>query len=249
MLKKFLIIFVATILAVIIYLLAVNWSIYFRMGLSGLMASDNHHEYLFNQEQGSAYPIIYAALGDSLTAGVGVENYEDSYPYLVAKKIAGNSFRVIHHNFSYQGARTINIINDLLIKTIADQPDIITILIGTNDVHGHVSAADFEKNYQTILAQLKSQTSAKINLISIPYLGSESLLLPPFNYYFHSRVDSFNKIIKNLAEENGLNYIDIASPSDQAEFRIKAYYSRDEFHPAAAGYKYWSQIIYDNLNK
>jgi lysophospholipase L1-like esterase len=231
------------------YLFAVNWSIYHRISQPGLRASDTAHQYVFNGDSTKENGLVYSAIGDSLTSGVGVTDYKDSYPYLVAQNIASASIKVTHLNFSYPGAKTDNVIRDLLPGAVVSNPDIVTVLIGTNDVHDGMSEEEFKNNYKVIISELASKTRAKILLISIPYIGSESLLLPPYNWYFKYRVDRFNRVIKELAEQNSLVYIDLTTPTSKSLKSAGPYYSADDFHPSSVGYKDWSDIVYANLSR
>lgn len=249
MVKKIIKICLAITFLLIAYLFVANWLLYYHLGKSNLKASDIKHTYIFNEDIKNSSSIIYGALGDSLTSGVGVSNYEQSYPYLVAQKIASTSTKVIHLNYSYPGAKTNDLIKNLLPKIIIDKPDIITLLIGTNDVHDYISKDEFKNNYETILIQLKTKTNAKINVISIPFIGTNSLIYPPFNYYYNSRIINFNKVIKELADSNNINYIDLTTPTAQYSSSISTYYSIDNFHPSNLGYMTWAKIIYDNINK
>jgi len=234
---------------IIVYLLVTNWLIYYRLNQTNLKASDNRHNYVFNNQATTSPGLIYIALGDSLTAGVGVSDYEQSYPYLLAQKMAGTSTKVTLLNYSYSGARSSDLISELLTKAIADKPDVITLLIGTNDVHGNISPAQFKRNYETILTELKTQTKAKINVINIPFIGADSLLWPPHDYYYRTKTIRFNQIIKELAATYNFNYIDLATPTEQYASSTGPYYSTDNFHPSDLGYQYWSQVIYANLNR
>lgn len=249
MLKTAIKISLAVIAIAVAYLLTANWLIYYRLGAADLKATDNQHRYDFNDQATASPELIYAALGDSLTSGVGTNNYQHSYPYLIAQQLAGSDIQVLHYNYSFPGARTQDIIDSLLDKAIADQPDVVTLLIGTNDIHGQVSLAKFQQNYETILARLSTETTAKINIISIPFIGTDSLLWPPYNRYYRFRVNKFNAIIKDLATARSLNYIDLAGLTSQYAVHSSPYYSSDNFHPSNLGYQYWSQIIYDHLNK
>lgn len=230
------------------YLFIANWQIYYRIDKAKLKATDNRHIYIFNENVNNS-SLVYGAMGDSITSGVGVSNYEESYTYQVAQKIAGTSIKVTHFNYSYPGAKTSDVIKDLLPNLIIDKPDVITLLIGINDVHGNVSKTKFKKNYEIILFNLKNQTQAKINVTSIPFIGSNSLLWPPYNYYYKTKTISFNKIIKELAGVNNINYIDLTTPTLKYASSDSPYYSKDRFHPSYEGYKYWAKIIYDNLSK
>jgi lysophospholipase L1-like esterase len=244
--KKLLRIFIPF-LVLVIYLWTSYVYIYYKIGSTALPATDTTYSFDINPLQ-SENNLMYAALGDSLTAGVGVDTYTQSYPYVLAQKIAVSYDNLTLKDFSYPGAKTSNIIDDLLTPVITSQPDVVTILIGINDIHGRVSPETFNNNYRYILERLEKETTAKIYLISIPYLGSHSLLLPPFNYYFHFRVDQYNKIIKSLAHTYNLNYIDITSPTAQIS-QLNSYYAADLFHPNANIYALWAHIMYDNLGQ
>lgn len=246
--RLFLGIFVLCFIVVVAaYLFIVNWLIYYRLDVIGLRPSNQTHNYVINQAGSDM--LVYLAIGDSLTAGTGVDDYSQSYPYLVAKKLAGNSTEVLHLNSSYPGARTSDVLNNLLVDELINQADVITLLIGTNDVHGGVSTRGFSSNYEKIILKLRSQSEAKINLISIPEIGNNSLFWPPFNYYFRQRVLKFNKIIENLAIKNELNFIDLTTPTLEYAAKPSSYYAKDNFHPSASAYESWSQIIYKQLDK
>lgn len=239
----------AIILLIIVgYLLVAHYYIYHTIGQAHLPATDNRHMYIFNESLRDDRGIVYAALGDSLTSGVGTQCYEESYPYLVAEKLGGDDKKITHLNFSYPGARTDDVIRDLLAKAIVEKPDVVTLLIGTNDVHGNVSEAEFIRNYKYIVSELEAKTNAKINLISIPYIGADVLLVPPYRKYFDQRVTSFNKAIKELAGSYRIKYIDLASAT-VAETPRSDYYAADLFHPSGKSYEAWANFIYEYFSK
>jgi lysophospholipase L1-like esterase len=246
--NKILIIGLAIFILLAVYLLVAHHIIYKRIGGAGLMATNTKGQYFIKSSVDNAPTLVYTALGDSLTAGVGVENFEQSYPYLLAKKFAGSGSNINLHPQAYPGARTSDLIRDFLTPAINDKPDIVTVVIGVNDVHGFVSQAQFTKNYQLILNRLKKETKAKIYAVSIPYIGSDSLLIFPYNLYFKHETEQYNKIIKKLAQEDGIQYVDLFTPAENM-YQDSAFYSSDSFHPSAKGYEFWAGIIYADLNK
>ncbi len=231
------------------YLLLAHHYIYREIGRAGLPASDTQGTYDFSANSDSSGQLVYSALGDSLTAGVGTLSYEESYPYLIAQKLTATGNAVTLNNRSYPGARTADIVKDLLPAAIADDPDIVTILAGVNDIHGFVSRSDFRNNYQAIISALKKRTHARIYAVGIPLIGSDSLLLPPYNYYFKSETVAFNRIIADLAESNNIDYIDLYTPTVDQLRPDGPLLAADRFHPSAAGYALWADIIYDQLNR
>ncbi|HZJ40787.1 MAG TPA: SGNH/GDSL hydrolase family protein [Candidatus Saccharimonadales bacterium] len=248
MLKKILIICLSFFGLLAIYFFSANWFFYHQIEISGLQISDLKNKYVFNETATTSPGLVYVALGDSLTAGIGVADYEQSYPYLIAQKIAGKDTKVTHLNFSYPGYKTDDLIRDMLPEAIASQPDIVTILIGVNDVHDNNNRQRFRQNYEVILQQLSTKTNAKINVISIPFIGSKHSLWPVYRAYYYSKSLIFNDIIRELADKYQVNYIDLTNFTQQYSLK-PGYYAVDGFHLSDLGYQYWSQIIYDHLSK
>lgn len=244
--KRIIIITIFIILVLLgIYLNRSYAHIYAKIESMGLISSEKKHTYTIGKN--SKTNIVYVALGDSLTAGVGVNNYKESYPYLFSEYISKDS-QIILKPQAIPGAKTQDVIDNLLEPTIKIQPGIITILIGVNDVHSNISKEVFKNNYDLILKRLTQETSAKIYIINIPYIGSESLILPPYNFYFDNNIKDFNEVLKQFALDYKLEYIDIYSPTFQSA-KHDEYYSSDLFHPSALGYAMWAKIIYDSFNK
>lgn len=197
----------------------------------------------------SAKSLTYVVLGDSLTVGVGVDSYIQSYPYQIAEQISKEkNQQVILKPFAIPGAQTITVIDSLLDQAIQAKPDIVTILLGVNDIHGQISQDEFYKNYKIILERLKKETDAQIFVISIPYIGTSRLILPPYDLYFSLQTQKFNAILTDLTKEYSVPLIDLYGGYTQYAKDV-AYYSSDLFHPNAKGYTLWADIIYANFNK
>ena len=207
-----------------------------------LNSSDSEQTYTMGSSKDA---LTYVAIGDSLTSGVGIDDYKESYPYLLAQKLSTDK-KIVLKDVSYPGYKTEDVKEKLLDEGIADKPDMITLFIGVNDVRSSVSKETFETNYKYILDRLTKETSAKIYLINVPMIGEN--VLPPYDEYFDLQTRNFNSIIKSLAENYGLSYIDIYTPTKEEFKKSNEYYSSDLFHPSAKGYAYWAQIIYDNIN-
>lgn len=180
--------------------------------------------------------IKYAALGDSLTTGVGARDYKNSYPYLLAEKLSfQNNVELL--NFSQVGVNSKDVVINQLPQVLASKPDLITLLIGVNDIHNLKSAAEFRNNYVNLAAGLKN-SGAKVYVFSIPYLGSDKVVYFPYNFILDYRTKQFNNIIKEVSALYGLKYIDLYALNKPANF-----YSEDQFHPSDFGYQLWAKEI------
>lgn len=182
--------------------------------------------------------------GDSITdAGRDKRNYHDlgpGYPKFAAEHLRA-AFPDVEFEFINQGIsgnRTCQLFDRLYNDAIAFEPDIVSILIGINDVwHRHGAAriettdAQVETNYRAIIERLKKQTNAKIVILS-PFLlddeGKES---------WRVEVDSILAIVRKLADEYADAYIPLDALFAEA-LKVQPepkFYSADGVHPNENG--------------
>ncbi len=183
--------------------------------------------------------------GDSITdAGRDKRNYHDmgrGYPKYASELIAAAhpdiEFEFI--NFGIGGNRTGQLFDRLYTDAIAFEPDIISVLIGVNDVWHRYSQSvrimttdeQIELNYRTILQNLRSRTNAKIMMLSPYLLDAED------KQYMRPEIERVVKIVEKLAEEFAdvyvpLNELFADALKNQPE---PLYYSADGVHPNANG--------------
>ncbi len=182
--------------------------------------------------------------GDSITdAGRDKRNYHqmgNGYPKYAATALAEQfpeiSFEFI--NLGISGNRTDQLFDRLYPDAIALEPDIVSILIGINDVWhryggGRIGTTDvqIETNYRAILTHLREQTNAKIVMLSPYLLDCED------KEAIREDLKTVLPIVRKLAEE----FADVYIPLDQLfEEALKTqpepkFYSVDGVHPNANG--------------
>lgn len=188
--------------------------------------------------------------GDSITdAGRDKRNYHqmgNGYPKFASALIAAAhpdiEFEFI--NLGISGNRTDQLFDRLYPDAIALEPDIISILIGVNDVwHRHSSRilttdAQIELNYRTILTKLREMTSAKIMMIAPYILDRED------KQEIKADLAKVLPTIRALAKE----FADVYIPLDEhfAE-ALKTqpeprYYSADGVHPNQNGAEFIGRL-------
>lgn len=187
--------------------------------------------------------------GDSITdAGRDRRNFRDmgrGYPKYASEIIARShpdvNFDFI--NLGIGGNRTDQLFDRLYKDAIELCPDVISILIGINDVWHRVGAErimtsdeQLELNYRSILTQLRRHTNAKIMMIAPYLLDFES----ETRVKMREELKTVLPIIRRLAEE----YADVYMPLDElfAE-ALKTqpsplYYSGDGVHPNENGARF-----------
>ena len=146
--------------------------------------------------------------GDSITdAGRNREDYHDlgaGYPkYAVEKiKLTHKDEDIEFINLGNSGNQTKDLLARLDTDIINIQPDIVSILLGINDIwhtaegwETAVSDEQFEERYRTILTAIKEKTHAKIMIL-------EPFLIPAGDKDgFEPFVAAKQKIVRKLARE------------------------------------------------
>ena len=203
---------IVPILLIGLYLNVANNHFYHHLHTAGLPWPQNYAHYTVGN--GTEKKISYVALGDSLTSGVGVPSFESSYTYNVAQRIVKPNQQIDLTPLSTPGFKAKDIITTHLDTAIAMQPNLVTVLIGVNDVHGmSPSAKEFQNNYEKIVRKLKTETRADIYVIGIPYIGADSLIWQPYSDYYGMRTKMFNKTIRDIADKYGVHYVDLYDAS------------------------------------
>ncbi|BBX32156.1 Lipase/phospolipase [Mycolicibacterium mageritense DSM 44476 = CIP 104973] len=151
-------------------------------------------------------------LGDSITRG----QLSVDYVKLLGGRSALAPF--VFGNAGVNGDLAENVLRRLD-TVINQQPDVVTVLIGSNDANASMSAKNssrttrmqklaapptiegFADNVGAIIDRLASETSARIGLLSLPILGedieSESV----------RQSGRYSEVLKKIADDHGVAYL------------------------------------------
>jgi lysophospholipase L1-like esterase len=153
-------------------------------------------------------------VGDSLTHGTVSVNYVD----LLSERLNREQIRVDIINAGVNGDHTFHVLNRTP-EIIRCRPDFITILIGTNDVVSSINLnnkyvffsrkklpqpptlASFTSNLQSLVSELKSETHAKIAVLSLPPIGED------LNQLVTQASIGFSRAIQNIAKQQHVDYL------------------------------------------
>ncbi len=196
--------------------------------------------------------------GDSVTDGMrDRRNYHEmgmSYPKyasaLIKEENPDVDFEFI--NMGISGNRSSQLFDRFYTDALAFEPDIISVLIGVNDIWHRYDAsrvmttdAQFALNYRSILERIRRESSAKIIMLAPFVLDAED------KQYLKPELFSLLMIVRELAAE----FADAYVPLDQLfADAIKTqpspcYYSYDGIHPNENGAALIGRAYADAVNK
>lgn len=182
--------------------------------------------------------------GDSVTdAGRDKRNYRHlgaGYPKYAAELIIKDHSDIEFDfiNLGISGNRTDQLFDRLYPDALALEPDVISILIGINDVwhrygNSRIATTDeqFELNYRTILRNIREKSNAKIMIMAPFLLDFEG------NQFLRPDLDRILPIIRRLADEYADVYLPLDEIFDEAVPKQPEplYYSKDGVHPNTNG--------------
>ena len=186
----------------------------------------------------------YVALGDSYTIGTAIAP-EDRWPdQLVAALGPGSPTVEVVANLGVNGYTSADLIRDEL-SALADlDPDVVTVLIGVNDVVQGVPTAVYEANVATILDTLLARLPPeRIVTVAIP----DYTVTPSGSDYGdptmqHDAIVSNNSIMERLSTERGIAFVDIFDISLAAAWD-RSLVADDGLHPSGVQYGRWVEQI------
>lgn len=216
----------------------------------------------FVNESGGRKKIKVACVGDSITFGARLENPEkDSYPSQL-QLLLGENYQV--ENFGVGGATLIRkghpTVWSQLAKIKQSKPDIVIISLGTNDTCGMGTCGDrkyweykdeFPGDYRDLIDSISHFSSTPKIWICAPspmVLETSGLSEERINGLTERkpRLQELIDVIKKLAEEKDLGFIDLNTPlKDKPDL----FTEEDGVHPNQAGYKTIAKLVNRELTK
>ena len=141
------------------------------------------------------------------------------------------------------------------------QPDVLSILIGVNDVwhgvHGvnGVEIDRFEKVYRMLLEDTKKVLPSVKLMIMEPFVLPGTATLHNDKYQEFLAVREYAKVVKKIAEDFNAVFIPLQAQFDamQEKYGDNTYYLRDGVHPNTAGAELiadaWMQAFNNQIDK
>ncbi|MBA3944161.1 MAG: SGNH/GDSL hydrolase family protein [Herpetosiphonaceae bacterium] len=193
--------------------------------------------------------IRFVAIGDSLTEGIwdwGQGDCHAGFAYVLADQLRQQEPGLEFHNLGAGGARTADVLQKQVNQAIQLKPDILTLLVGANDVPATPEPL-FRQQYDQLIARINGGVKGLVLVGNIP---NAAQLLPeqwvPYQSLLAERVQVMNATIMQATQRYGIALVDLYSHPATADRRNV---SKDGLHPNPRGYRLLAQAFADVLSE
>lgn len=199
-----------------------------------------------SQPGAPASPLRYVALGDSTAFGFGAIPGGGGYPPRLARRLRDAGREVELTNLGAPGATAAALVDRVVPTLYLHKPTLVTIGIGLNDVAAGSAPADFARAFDAICAQAVA-TGAAVVVVNVPDLLPAPEAGRPPDYVARTR--ALNAEIARVAAARGVAVVDLFTESQRRLPGHPEYSSADGFHPSAAGYELWADVMWPAVER
>ena len=205
-------------------------------------------------------PLRFVVLGDSTTAGVGVERAEDSLPYLIAQRVADAESTPVHVvSYGWAGARVADLVRQQLpralepiraseTKPFLPDADLVAVVVGSNDATHNTPPGRFRADLRTVLEGIRAAApNARVVLAGIPAFRGALRGMEPLIFIADQYARLLRPVARAEAGRAGAAYADLARDVPELIRGRTDVLSSDQFHPSVVGYTAWADVIADAL--
>jgi lysophospholipase L1-like esterase len=129
-----------------------------------------------------------------------------------------------------------------------NHPTLVTLGVGTNDLIRGVNIEQFASNYEKIVKRLKEGEGTSVILMNIPDISSMPIVPSYMRDAAKRHVVIFNQRIEGIAKRQNLTVIDLYGSSRDFTSHPE-FFSEDGFHPSDAGYEFWAELMWPDVEK
>ena len=183
----------------------------------------------------------YVALGDSYTVGTAVAD-ADRWPDQLARRIGDLELVA---NLGVDGATSAELIGHQLALLDQHRPELVSVLIGANDVVQGVPDGDYAHNVAAILDHLVGRVgSSHIVVVAIP----DATVAPRWTEFGDPVEQSdailrFNAIMREACEQRAVRFVPEVFEISREAVQGREPVAADGFHPSGAQYERWVDAI------
>ncbi|MDQ5972771.1 MAG: hypothetical protein QG553_930 [Patescibacteria group bacterium] len=197
--------------------------------------------------KGSGDNLNYLVLGDSSAISQG-SDYSQGVAVGTTDHLA-QKYKVTMTNLAVSGARTKDVLQSQL-PQFEGSPDIVLLLIGSNDVTHFTSKASIEKSLRAIISEIKYKNcKVKIVVTGSAQMGAVPRLPQPARWLVGARTTSVNKLFKQVSDQEKLTFAALAEKTGDTFRGNLKLFAPDKFHANGEGYAVWTPVFNDSIDE
>lgn len=190
------------------------------------------------ERAGGRRALKYLALGDSYTIGTGASGPSRAWPSIIAERLGADLT-----NPAVNGFTTLDLIRDELPYLARVHPDIVSVLIGVNDLVQGRSLDEYRTSLTTIYEAVKGRPVVAVSIPTWSYVPAAE------DFGGKEQVDRltrlFNELAQQEATQRGFTWIDISGASTSG-IGTPGWIAHDDLHPGDVQYAAWAEQIWRN---
>ena len=186
---------------------------------------------------------VFAALGDSITLGIGDRGPGRAWRGWAAL-LAGGLVEPRLHNLASSGAQSADVERDQLPRALELRPDVASVIVGVNDtLRSSFDPRRIARSAEHTVGALRS-AGAEVLTIRLPdpglMLGLPAALARPLA----RRIHIVNAVMDDVADRFGTLVFDAAGDPETYDRRM---WSVDRMHPSERGHRLIAARFHDQL--
>jgi len=174
--------------------------------------------------------------GDSLSAGMGLESINESFPNLLNEKLKKDGFDFLLINAGVSGDTTSGGLTRLD-WVISRGVDYFILELGANDMMRGIPAKEITKNLETIITKVREKND-KAKILLIPMKP-----LPNMGVHYGN---NFEKIYRNISQNMKVPLSNFLLDKVAG---IRELNQKDGIHPTKKGHEIITETLYPDLIK
>ena len=188
------------------------------------------------ERPGGRRTLRYLALGDSYTIGTGASDDAHAWPSIVAERLGAELT-----NPAVNGYTTLDLIREELPYLARVMPDLVSVLIGVNDLVQGRSPEQYRASLGTIYDAVAGRTVMAVSIPTWSYVPAAA------DFGGKEQVERLTWTFNEVAEEEALArhfiWVDIGDASTSG-IGTTGWIASDQLHPGDAQYAAWAEVIW-----
>jgi lysophospholipase L1-like esterase len=137
---------------------------------------------------------------------------------------------------------TVADVADHQVGEVPKDAGLVIVVVGSNDVVHLTRVGDFRRRYEEVLDHLPAGVPTVV--LGLPDMGAPIRLAQPLRLIAGERAGTLDREVRDLAQQRGLGYVDIAGRTGP-RFRREPgrYFAKDLYHPSDEGYALWADAV------